>query len=82
MVVQQVNIFFLKQFGFNKMFIYKEVTQNKKDITCEKSADCNIMYVIKYFQPKNIQQELKKTSLALSSRVEYVPHSTTLRFTL
>ena len=37
------------------MFIYKEVTQNKKDITCEKSADCNIMYVIKYFQPKNIQ---------------------------
>ena len=43
MAVQQISIFFLKQFGFKKMFISKEVTQNKKDVTCEKSADCNIM---------------------------------------
>lgn len=32
------------------MFISKEVIQNKKE---------NIMYVTKYFQPKNIQQEFK-----------------------
>lgn len=42
--------FLFKSICSNKMFISKEVIQNKKE---------NIMYVTKYFQPKNIQQEFK-----------------------
>lgn len=49
------------------MLISKRVTQKKENITCKKGVGCNSMYVIKYFQLKNIQQELKTSiSLALS----------------
>lgn len=37
----------------------KGVTQKKENITFKKGVDCNTTYVIKYFQLKNIQQELK-----------------------
>lgn len=50
------------------MFISKGVTQKKENITCKKGVDCSSMYIIKYFQLKNIQQELQTSiSLALSS---------------
>lgn len=47
------------------MLISKRVTQKKENITCKKGVGYNSMYVIKYFQLKNIQQELK-TSIRLA----------------